>query len=81
MAMMGANFNEYLQEAYRTLKLDGHIHIYEATSRFSDRVGFVNGLKRLGFDNVVVEDKWKFTHIHAIKVRRQQQVEDPRIRF
>ncbi len=77
---MGAKFNEYLQEAYRTLKLDGHIQITEATSRFSDRDGFVNGLKRLGFDNVLVEDQWKFTHIHAIKVRRQQQVE-PTISF
>ena len=55
--------------------LDGHIHIYEATSRFADRVGFVDGLKRLGFDNVVVEDHWNFTHIHALKLRRQQQVD------
>ncbi len=72
---MGANFNDYLREAHRTLKLDGHIHIFEATSRFSDRDGFVNGLRRLGFDNVRVEDKWIFTHIHAIKVRRQPQVD------
>jgi len=80
LSLMGANFNEYLQEAIRTLKLDGQIHIIEATSRFSDRVGFVNGLKRLGFDNVRVEDKWIFTHIHAIKVRRQPQV-DAQISF
>ena len=31
--------------------------------------------KRLGFDNVLVEDQWKFTHIHVIKVRRQPQSE------
>ena len=42
--------------------------------------GFVNGLKQLGFDNVRVEDQWKFTHIHAIKVRRQPQV-DAQISF
>ncbi len=78
LSLMGANFNDYIQEAYRTLKLDGHVHIIEATSRFSDRVSFVNGLKRLGFDNVLVEDQWKFTR--AIKVRRQQPV-DPMISF
>ena len=80
LSLMGANFNDYLQEAYRTLKLDGHIQIIEATSRFSDRVGFVNGLKRLGFDNVLIEDQWKFTHIDAIKVRRQPQA-DVRFHF
>lgn len=81
LSLMGANFNEYLQEAYRTLKLDGHIQITEATSRFSDRDGFVNGLKQLGFNNVLVEDQWKFTHIDAIKVRRQPQVEAPQVSF
>ncbi len=31
---MGANFADYLREAYRVLKLDGSLHIWEATSRF-----------------------------------------------
>ncbi len=67
LSLMGANFTEYLREARRTLKLDGHLHIYEATSRFTDRASFCNGLQALGFDVLKVEDIWKFTHIHAIK--------------
>ena len=34
----------YLREAYRTLKLDGQLHIIEATSRFSDLRQFQNDL-------------------------------------
>src|SRR5437867_3579903 len=49
LSLMGSNFTDYVREAYRTLKLDGHLHIYEATSRFSDRAAFADGLKRLGF--------------------------------
>ncbi|MEQ1860280.1 MAG: zinc-ribbon domain-containing protein [Chthoniobacteraceae bacterium] len=68
LSLMGANFTDYLREAWRLLKLDGHLHIYEATSRFTDRNGFADGLKRLGFSVVTIEDAWKFTHIHALKV-------------
>lgn len=70
LSLMGANFAEYLREAYRTLKLDGDLHIIEATSRFTDRDRFVAGLKALGFDVVGVEDLWKFTHIRALKTER-----------
>jgi hypothetical protein len=53
--------------AFRTLKLDGHLHIFDSTSRFTDRSQFVKTLKELGFGGIEVEDKWKFTHIHARK--------------
>src|SRR5713226_6373395 len=36
LSLMGANFADYLREAHRTLKLDGWLHIIEATSRFSN---------------------------------------------
>lgn len=55
LSLMGANFTDYLREAWRLLKLDGHLHIYEATSRFTDRAEFVAGLKRLGFSVAAVE--------------------------
>ena len=58
---------DYLREAHRTLKLDGDLHIIEATSRFANRDGFLEGLKGLGFAVVSVEDKWKFTHLRALK--------------
>jgi len=75
LSLMGANFSDYLQEAYRTLKLDGDLHIIEATSRFSDRNKFIDGLKRMGFAVVSMEDKWKFTHIRALKGDARPELE------
>ena len=71
LSLMGANFADYIHEAYRTLKLDGHLHIFEPTSRFTDRDGFIKSLKELGFGGIDVADKWKFTHIHARKTENQ----------
>ena len=67
MSLMGTNFTDYLKEAHRTLKLDGRLHIYEATTRFADRRQFAADLGRLGVGQVTVEDEWKFTHIVATK--------------
>jgi hypothetical protein len=39
------NFTDCLKEAHRTLKLDDRLHIYEATSMFTDREQFAAGLK------------------------------------
>ncbi|MBD1881195.1 zinc-ribbon domain-containing protein [Coleofasciculus sp. FACHB-T130] len=73
LSLMGANFTDYLREANRTLKLDGQLHIIEATSRFSDRPQFQTDLEALGFIVVSVQDAWKFTHIHALKTERRPQ--------
>lgn len=80
LSLMGANFADYLREGHRTLKLDGQLHILEATERFSDRNAFVKALEELGFAIVFVEDKWKFTHIRAIKTERRPR-EDIELRF
>jgi hypothetical protein len=77
---MGANFADYVREAHRTLKLDGQLHILEATELFSDRNAFVKSLEGLGFAIVSVEDKWKFTHIRAMKIERRP-CEDTELRF
>lgn len=77
---MGANFTDYIREAHRTLKLDGQLHILEATERFADRNQFANALEGLGFALVSVEDKWKFTHIRALKAERLPR-EDVQLRF
>ena len=71
LSLMGVNFTDYVREAHRTLKLDGLLHIIESTSRFSNRDLFVRNIEELGFAIVRVEDKWKFTHIHALKIERQ----------
>lgn len=67
LSLMGSNFTDYLREAHRTLKLDGQLHIIEATSRFSDRGQFQTDLETLGFDVVSVQDMGQFTHIRALK--------------
>ena len=73
LSLMGANFTEYLREAHRTLKLDGQLHILEATERFSHREQFVKSLGQLGFDVIRVEDLWKFTHIWAMKIGQHRR--------
>ena len=80
LSLMGANFPDYLREAHRTLKLDGELHIYEATSRFSNRNRFVAELAKMGFDVLEVADRWKFTHIRAIRNDRNPS-ETPNIGF
>ena len=67
LSLMGSNFTDYLREAYRTLKLDGQLHIIESTSRFSDTGQFRTDLEVLGFTVISIQDRWKFTHIRAIK--------------
>ncbi len=73
LSLMGANFTDYLREANRTLKLDGQLHIIEATSRFRDRAQFQTDLEALGFVVVSVQDAWKFTHIRALKTELRPQ--------
>ena len=65
-----------MKEAHRTLKLDGRLHIYEATSRFSARHKFAADLERLEFGQVTASDERKFTHIVATNdsVGRRQDV-------
>jgi hypothetical protein len=77
---MGANFADYIRETHRILKLDGQLHVLEATSRFASRDEFVKALEALGFAVVTVEDKWKFTHIRALKTERPP-LEEIEIRF
>jgi hypothetical protein len=80
LSLMGANFTDYVREAYRTLKLDGQLHVIEATSRFTDRDQFAKALASLRFAIVTIQDKWKFTHIRALKTERKPR-EDVELRF
>ncbi len=73
LSLMGSNFTDYLRQAHRTLKLDGQLHIIEATSRFSNIAQFQTDLEALGFDVVRVREMWKFTHIRAIKTEQRPQ--------
>jgi hypothetical protein len=75
LSLMGSNFTDYLREAHRTLKLDGQLHIIEATSRFNNLSQFRSDLEALGFDIVSDRNMWKFTHIRALKTERRPQDE------
>ena len=61
-------------------KLDGHVHVIEATERFTDREQFTKALKEIGFGGIDIEDKWKFTHIQARKTERPPR-EGAELRF
>ncbi len=67
----GMPYEEMIRCCRAKLKLDGQLHIIEATSRFASREQFVQSLEVLGFAVVTVEDKWKFTHIRALKTERR----------
>jgi SAM-dependent methyltransferase len=70
LSLMGSNFLDYLKEAHRCLKLDGHLWIAEPTSRIKEIHSFKELLFRLGFDVLRIDEKWKFTFIKAIKSER-----------
>ena len=68
LSLMGSNFAEYIREAHRTLKIDGQLHVWEATSRFKDVREFCNSIERLGFKAFDPEERGQFTHIQAQKL-------------
>ncbi len=67
LSLMGSNVTDYIREAYRTLVLDGWLHIYEPTARCLDRHTFVRELANLGFVNLQVRDVGTFMHVSAMK--------------
>ena len=71
LSLMGSNFTDYLREAHRVLKIDGHLHIWEATSRFTDVDSFCSGLEQLGFRTFQPSRRGQFTHIEAQKTDRE----------
>ena len=70
LSLMGANFADYLREALRTLRLDGLLHIWEATSRFDDPKRFAKQVEELGFRCLFFENRAQFTSFQFMKTRR-----------
>ncbi len=66
---MGLNSKDYLQEAVRTLKLDGQLWIYETETHIKDANDFVKQLELLGLNIIENYVNWKFRYIRAIKSR------------
>ena len=73
LSLMGDNFADYIREAHRVLKIDGHLHIWEATSRFKDVQRFCVKIDKLGFKTFPPEERGQFTYIQANKTDRQPQ--------
>lgn len=73
LSLMGANLTDYIREAHRVLKIDGNLHIWEATSRFNDVQRFCASLDKLGFKTFPPEERGQFTYIEAQKTDRQPQ--------
>ena len=65
LSLMGDNSTDYIKEAHRVLKIDGHLHIWEATSRFDDVQRFCTSLDKLGFKTFPPEERGQFTYIEA----------------
>jgi hypothetical protein len=68
LSLTGSNFTDYLREAHRTLKLDGQLHIIEATSRFKNLARFHTDLQTLGFAVISIQQIAQFTHIRSMKI-------------
>ncbi len=71
LSLMGINFIDYLKEASRCLRLDGHLWVAEPTARIKDINLLTELLRLLGFDVYHTSQKGKFTFIQAIKTERE----------
>ncbi|MBA4120933.1 MAG: DEAD/DEAH box helicase family protein [Acidobacteria bacterium] len=69
LSLMGLNSKDYLQEAVRTLKLDGQLWIYETESHIKNINSFVRQLELLGLNIIENYVNWKFRYVRAIKSR------------
>lgn len=67
LALMGANYTDYIREAHRCLRLDGQLHIWEPKSHFDDVRAFAAQLRRLGFDVLTPETEGAFVRIYAMR--------------
>lgn len=72
LSLMGANYIDYLKEAKRCLKLDGHLWIAEPIKRIKNRKLFKELLDCIGFDiKGRPVEKGKFVFIVALKSERE----------
>ena len=70
--MMGENYEDYIDEAYRTLRIDGYLWIVEtATSTHCDSEEKIDAYRHMlrskGFFRIRIEKRWKFLFISCVK--------------
>lgn len=67
LSLMGLNSDDYLKEAFRVLKLDGQLWIYENESHIKNVDEFIRNIELIGFKIIENNLNWKFRYIRAIK--------------
>ena len=70
LSLMGVNWQDYLKEAHRVLKLDGRLRIAETASRWQGdkRAELLSLIGALGFRLIgTVEERDRFLYIDALK--------------
>lgn len=70
LSLMGSNIHEYIDEAYRVLKLGGQLIIWHP-AKHNDRGRLVEGFRRYGFAIVEEGQVYKWHHVWAIKQARK----------
>jgi ubiquinone/menaquinone biosynthesis C-methylase UbiE len=69
LSLMGANWTDYLKEAYRTLKPYGHLFIAEPKKKWQDRIEKLKeAVETAGFRIVGdAEQRYNFVYLTALK--------------
>ena len=73
LALMGTNYEEFVREAARVLKVGGMLKIAEVVSRFEDIKAFERGLAALGFK--VTKRDTSNTHFFLLDATKTKVVE------
>lgn len=74
LSLMGRNLRDYISEAYRTLRVGGHLVIYHPANG-NDSVRFIEGLEKFGFTVVKYGSPYKWFYVWAQKKSNQEDRE------
>ena len=77
LSLMGSNFKDYLQEAYRTLAHLGRIYIAEPEKKWRGKEtpkDLKSILKTIGFRKIIIESSGKFIYVEAEAEKNKHNV-------
>lgn len=66
LSLMGYNIKDYIDDAYRTLRIGGQLFVYHP-AKGNDREKFVKGLSENGFEIIKEGEVYKWHYVRAIK--------------